>query len=262
MSFVKKNWLSRIVEYPTRRILTKSDGTTETVTVARSEGTVAQEGDSFSSANMNDLENRIGNAIDGLQNNLGYQLISLNVADRSDANEVGLAIINYINSNKSKFKFARQTLFKIIDDKGNTNWSVDILGLSQSSNYLSAMMYQTTNEKPKLYKLYTNTGGADSVVNFSSGLDVSTYELLTYAIRYQQNGVVTYTATKSEGYLIGLTKSGYNQQTITVSGEFEQIVGDNIFKIVKCNGSTTMTVPVSSGMNSSEFGIGAIVWLH
>ena len=63
MGFVTKTWKDRITEYPTRRKLTKSDGTTETVTVERNEGTVSQEGDAFNAATMNDLESRIAAAI-------------------------------------------------------------------------------------------------------------------------------------------------------------------------------------------------------
>lgn len=61
--FTRKTWKDRITEYPTRRTLTKADGSAETVTVARSEGTVSQEGDAFSAANMNDLEARIATAV-------------------------------------------------------------------------------------------------------------------------------------------------------------------------------------------------------
>lgn len=61
MAFAKKTWKDRISEYPTRRILEKEDGTSETVDVARSEGEVSQEGDAFSAENMNDLEERIVN---------------------------------------------------------------------------------------------------------------------------------------------------------------------------------------------------------
>lgn len=63
MAFTKKTWTDRLVEYPSRRQLTKTDGTTEIVDVARSEGTVSQEGDAFSAENMNDLENRIAYAL-------------------------------------------------------------------------------------------------------------------------------------------------------------------------------------------------------
>ena len=58
-AWAKKVWKDRQTEYPTRRTLTKTDGSQEIVTVARNEGAVSQEGDAFSAANMNDLEERI-----------------------------------------------------------------------------------------------------------------------------------------------------------------------------------------------------------
>ena len=58
-AWVKKVWEERKTEYPTRRTLTKTNGSQEIVTVARNEGNVSQEGDAFSAANMNDLEERI-----------------------------------------------------------------------------------------------------------------------------------------------------------------------------------------------------------
>lgn len=61
MSYEKKEWKDRISEYPTRRTLEKSDGTSEAVMVSRTEGNVSQEGDAFSAANMNNLEERIAN---------------------------------------------------------------------------------------------------------------------------------------------------------------------------------------------------------
>ena len=70
MAFQKKTWKDRITEFPTRRTLTKSDGSTELVTVARAEGTVSQEGDAFNAANMNDLEERINQANNDLNESL------------------------------------------------------------------------------------------------------------------------------------------------------------------------------------------------
>lgn len=60
MAFQKKTWLDRLTEFATRRTITNLD-TSEVsiVEVARSEGTVYQQGDAFSAANMNDLEDRI-----------------------------------------------------------------------------------------------------------------------------------------------------------------------------------------------------------
>ena len=66
MAFEKKTWTDRIAEYINRRLLTKEDGGTEIVTVAREEGTISQEGDAFSAANMNDLETRIDDEFNSL----------------------------------------------------------------------------------------------------------------------------------------------------------------------------------------------------
>ena len=64
MAFVKRTWVDRISEYPNRRTI--NDGyTTKVVTVGRDEGTVTEVGDAFNASNMNDLENRIYNAITG-----------------------------------------------------------------------------------------------------------------------------------------------------------------------------------------------------
>lgn len=71
--WVKKIWKDRKSEYPTRRKLTKTDGTNEIVTVSREEGQISQEGDAFSAANMNDLETRIGTAFDEVNGKLSWK---------------------------------------------------------------------------------------------------------------------------------------------------------------------------------------------
>ena len=70
-AWVKKVWKDRKTEYPTRRTLTKTNGSQEIVTVARNEGNVSQEGDAFSAANMNDLEERIDAGFTELNGKLG-----------------------------------------------------------------------------------------------------------------------------------------------------------------------------------------------
>lgn len=69
--FQKKTWEDRITEYPARRTLTQTDGTAQIVTVARSEGSITQEGDAFSAENMNDLEGRIEEGFTAVNNDLG-----------------------------------------------------------------------------------------------------------------------------------------------------------------------------------------------
>ena len=62
MAFEKKTWLARKSENPTQRKITYADGSSEIVTVEREEGIVSREGDAFSEANMNGLEQRIAEA--------------------------------------------------------------------------------------------------------------------------------------------------------------------------------------------------------
>lgn len=81
MAFTKKTWKDRISEYPTRRQLTKTDGSTDTVTVARDEGTISQEGDAFSAANMNDLEGRIAGEFENVNTDLGGNSLIYNESE-------------------------------------------------------------------------------------------------------------------------------------------------------------------------------------
>lgn len=74
MGFIKKIWKDRISEFPTRRSLTKTDGTSELVTVARSEGMISEEGDTFSAENMNDFENRVANGFSELNEKITIPL--------------------------------------------------------------------------------------------------------------------------------------------------------------------------------------------
>lgn len=84
MGFIKKIWKDRISEFPTRRSLTKTDGTSELVTVARSEGMISEEGDAFSAENMNDFENRVANGFNEL-------------TEKMDADKIiiGTSLINF-----------------------------------------------------------------------------------------------------------------------------------------------------------------------
>ena len=60
MSFVKKTWKDRLVEFAGRRRLLNVDtGEDFVVDVTREEGLVTQVGDAYSAENMNDLESRI-----------------------------------------------------------------------------------------------------------------------------------------------------------------------------------------------------------
>lgn len=70
MAFIPKTWIDRISEYPNRRTLTRADGSTDVVTVARNEGNISQEGTPLDAANLNDLEQRIAEAEEELLRDL------------------------------------------------------------------------------------------------------------------------------------------------------------------------------------------------
>lgn len=103
MAFAKKTWKDRITEFPTRRTLAKSDGSTELVTVARAEGTVSQEGDSFSAENMNNLETRIGNEFGEINKSLADGQISFSVVDGEPYVKVGADTPRPFKSGASPF---------------------------------------------------------------------------------------------------------------------------------------------------------------
>lgn len=60
--FSPKTWKQRIVEFPGRRRLDDTSSA-DVYDVSRAEGIVTQEGDGFTAVNMNDLEQRINNAV-------------------------------------------------------------------------------------------------------------------------------------------------------------------------------------------------------
>lgn len=70
MSFNKRTWIDRVSEYPNRRKLIDDAGVEKTYTVERYEGEISAEGDDWSAANMNDLEQRIADSIDGTASSL------------------------------------------------------------------------------------------------------------------------------------------------------------------------------------------------
>lgn len=122
-AWAKKVWKDRKTEYPTRRTLTKTDGSQEIVTVARNEGSVSQEGDAFSAENMNDLEERIdagftevnGKLEMNIEQKTGQyknQKLNKNVTVCSITLTPGLwLIIGYIDGNISSDFIYNNTLF-------------------------------------------------------------------------------------------------------------------------------------------------------
>lgn len=81
MAFKKKTWTDRVAEFINRRTLTKEDGSTELVTVARSEGTISKEGDAFNAETMNDLEQRIEDGFEALNKELEKKVSTADIVN-------------------------------------------------------------------------------------------------------------------------------------------------------------------------------------
>lgn len=134
MAFQKKTWKDRITEFPTRRTLTKSDGSTELVTVARAEGTVSQEGDAFNAASMNDLEERINQANNDLNDSLSGK-----VGGFTDGDYTAVTGLAYDATNKKLgLKVGADT---VIPFKGGKQ--VIDLGVGRSFNITSYPGYES-----------------------------------------------------------------------------------------------------------------------
>ncbi len=83
MSFNKKTWIDRDVQYPDRREIHKENGTIETVDIKRAEGQIKKEGTQLNATNFNDLEDRIAS---------GINAVELAVADKQDKLTAGTGI--------------------------------------------------------------------------------------------------------------------------------------------------------------------------
>lgn len=89
MAFVKKTWKDRIVQYANRRLLTKSGGEVEQVTVTRDEGAISEAGDQFNASNMNNLEQRI---YDAFQQGGSANIIEVTQAEYDAAKAAGTLV--------------------------------------------------------------------------------------------------------------------------------------------------------------------------
>lgn len=150
MAFKKKTWLGRIAEFPNRRRLTKEDGSSELVTVSREEGQISQEGDAFSPENFNDLEERIDQAI----NELNEGCIQPSVKN-FDGNFVQKAIVRTYgckNGNNNTYQIMGRTIIPF-------NWSGEyaIVQNCKPGSFIYAINV-TKNTTHYLYNVDSNGG--------------------------------------------------------------------------------------------------------
>lgn len=205
MPFVKKEWKDRLVEFAGRRRLTDvNTGVSTLFDVARAEGQVPQAGDAFSSANMNDLETRIGDAIDG--NETKITGLSSNITKVSDEltktrmpNSVKIITSGSGASTKYYLQLGADTASKKL--LGETTVA---LASSTSANSVSGTVSKTYTA--------TQAGKVIAVVMAVTGND-------THAVYYGPSVVASATSGSKVANLKSLTAIGYNSNLSASSGD-------------------------------------------
>ena len=137
MGFIKKIWKDRISEFPTRRSLTKTDGTSELVTVARSEGMISEEGDAFSAENMNDFENRVANGFNELTEKILAETVDFGVVQINAGSTTGLAI-----PKKDGYTIASATPYS---NSGSESTQTNVITFVNAVNGAKKAFYKNTS---------------------------------------------------------------------------------------------------------------------
>lgn len=191
MAFSKKTWTDRVSEQPQRRLITPvGGGTATTVDVTRQEGIVIQEGDAFSAANMNDLENRIKTNF-----------------DRDEAT------INTVNNRSTTNANNISTL------QGNVNTlSTNLTGVTTR---VGTLENELTANGTRIYMDYKNgkygyntsaNRGADTFHPFNSDLSFTTI------YRGEMGAQTTYTFTQAYKYVIAVVSDDINDTVLEFTG--------------------------------------------
>jgi archaellum component FlaC len=177
MAYSKKTWKDRITEYPNRRELTHSDSSTELVTVARSEGTISQEGDAFSAQNMNDLEGRIDSEFSAVDQNL--QDINDNLAQTPIT--VGGETLNTIDD---KLNYLAENLFSYVTNVSNIQRG----SITAPRDYAQMLLFTTSGTSSKSTMTATHNGTTYSVIQRQVG---SNYVQAFIIPNVKMNDVIT-----------------------------------------------------------------------
>lgn len=174
------------------------------ITVATEEGLIA------GALAVNELNNKVDH---GSKTSIRLgSTSSPAVTDRTNASQVGSAILSYIANNSGYFT-GKNYLFYVFDSSGGDEWGVE-LNYNNSSGTVRGTMFQIYTTSPKLYSIRRH-GGADSVVPFKSAPETATeiYNNTGRDVGY------TYTVPSDGLYLAeSLGESSYTVTITTTSG--------------------------------------------
>ena len=213
MAFTKKEWTDRVAEYINRRVLNKTDGTQEVVTVERSEGDVSVEGDAFNAANMNDLEDRIEAAFSGI--------------------ELTAEKVEYDDTSTSLGSTTVQDAIEKLDSRlDETDTSI-----SSINSDLNQLVKKVGNGM-RVVKYGTTTGGT---IQLGETIDISKYIVLLDTKAYTKSW-----STKSETYMESSHAGAYGYG---YGYGYAYGYGDGAYLSAKTN--TSFTITCSEGITCS-----------
>lgn len=166
--WVKKIWKNRITEFPTRRELTKEDGSSEIVTVTRNEGTVSEEGDAFDADTMNNLEERI---------DAGFADVTRNLSVRYNADTDTIQVC--YNDQWIDWEAARIQATVLFDGIAGTGLATDLITGFTQINASYGTSYSVSSEHITMSGTGNNTSGTiQPRFRSANTIDITSYSKL------------------------------------------------------------------------------------
>ena len=247
--FAAKEWKNRLVEFAGRRSL-KNVTTNETTVydVTRSEGHVSQEGDAFSAATMNDLEQRISegfSAAEEANNQLNSEISSMKQSFQDGVNTIYNKIVSCgvtpYNKTPTECAKAIQTIYdsryssgySIGYNEGRTQGQNDVKGNPNNYGLYSKSQYDQN------YNNGYNAGFSAGEATFSGEIDL----LLNDSIG-SNNATITYDLGKYAGYK-AIFLAAYYPSTLTFSNP------QNVTAEIKSNGQLDIACFTNIKSNST-----------
>lgn len=227
--FVRKVWQDRVSEFPLRRRLTDTtSGVSQQVTVARDEGTVTTQGDTFDAANMNGLEARIASSFTEDEAAIG-NLANLTTTEKTNlvgaVNEVKGSIPSFVPESLGDLDDVQLSTGGIADgsslvfDGNDSKWKNKTLPAGNVAYTPSATMPSG----------YTNTQLAiDYLGDEVDTLDTNKVDVDDFFFKNNEEFALTggiYAGSITGGskniyFFIPLPKSTANVSRVTVSGNW------------------------------------------
>lgn len=175
MAFVKKTWKDRIVQYANRRLLTKSGGEVEQVTVTRDEGTISEAGDQFNASNMNNLEQRIDDGFDDVDTALSGKADSSTTYTKTQVDSLlnGKASKNLIDYYQSKSGSPA-----VVAGVGGYA-SVMVIGFAQGVGAIAILLKINNAAIASQIDMFTGAAYTGAQVTFSYNYSLSQLSIIT-----------------------------------------------------------------------------------